>query len=888
MSAGGDAMDPLDALAQQFLASVRAGAPADVAAFCARHPEHAQDLGALLPTLLALEQAKERRSTSTNSAAALQVPRLERLGEYRIVREVGRGGMGVVFEAVQESLGRRVALKVLPQATGGSGRKLDRFRREAQAASRLHHTHIVPVFGSGEHEGIHYYAMQFIDGGGLDQWIAAQRAADAATALPVAGRVRFAAHAIEQAAAALHGAHEQGVLHRDVKPSNLLLEHGTHVWVTDFGLAKALAEDTLTLSGDVLGTPQYMAPEQFAGHYDVRSEVYALGVALFELCALEPPFRGASRAELMARIREGALRPLAEVVPGAPRDLAVIAAKAMALAPADRYPSAAALAEDLRRFLAGEPILARPLGAAQELWRWCMRNRALAAATAGAALALLVAAVVGWTSYIATEQSRAKAVDSARVARTESDRANANLALALGAFEELFDTISGPDPFEAVDQDLQTGEDAAVVRSAVSARDVAMLEQLLSFYDQFAARNADSESLREQTARANRRIAAILARLGRIDEAVTACERSLAMYREVTSRDVTVDIASVHLELAQVELRKDQAGSAAARCRTAIQMLLADAGDHGRAARYTMARAQLLLASSLTWRPGAPRGGRPLGGPGGPGGPGGAAASPGQVPQAVRAEARQCLAECAQLVEELRKEDPQQVEFQVLEARCLLAMDRAEAGRTANDSGKRTERAIALMEDIVARHPQVDAFRFELVEMLAAPPPRRGAGGPAAVATMPEELSRLERGEAVARQLVTDQPDNPEYVHSLVRVRLRLGAALLHAAQPQRALEVVQAPVPVVAASKGEGERAETDTGYRIRLVAVEARALYALDKKDEARSALERLFAMLPRGGMPERLAGAAELRSLAEILEPMGLGERLRQLRPRPERGR
>ena len=884
MSADGDELDPLDALSQEFLRSVRSGGVADVEAFCALHPAHAEGLRVLLPTLLALEQAKERRSTATNSAAALQVPQLERLGEYRIVREVGRGGMGVVFEAVQESLGRRVALKVLPQATGGSGRKLDRFRREAQAASKLHHTHIVPVFGSGEHEGIHYYAMQFIDGGGLDQWISAQRTAAAATALPTVERARFAAHAIEQAASALHGAHEQGVLHRDVKPSNLLLEHGNHVWVTDFGLAKALAEDTLTLSGDVLGTPQYMAPEQFTGHYDVRSEVYALGVALHELVALEPPFRGASRAELMARIREGNLRPLAEVVPGVPRDLAVVAAKAMALAPGDRYPSAAALAEDLRRFLAGEPILARPLGAVQELWRWCMRNRALAAATAGAALAVLVAAVVGWISYIATEQARTKAVDSARIARKETDRANDNLALALGAFEELFDTISGPDPFEAVDDDLQADEGAAVVRSAVSARDVAMLEQLLSFYDQFAADNAGSESLREQTARANRRIAAILARLGRIDEAVTACERSLALYREVTSRDVTVDIASVHLELAQVELRKDQAGSAAARCRTAIQMLAADAGDHGKAARYTMARAQLLLASSLTWRPGAPRGGRPPGGPGGAAAP----AGPGQAVLAVRAEARQCLAECAQLVEELRKEDPEQVEFQLLEARCLLAMDRAEGGRNGSDSGTRTERAIALMEDLVARHPQDDAYRFELAEMLASPAQRRVPGSQVVAAATPQELARLERGEALARQLVADHPDNVEYLRCLVRLRLRLGAALLQASQPQRALEVVQKPVPLVAAPKSEGDRAEAEVGNRVRLVAVEARALFALGRQDEARAALERLFAMLPRGGMSDRLSAAPELRSLAEILEPMGLGDRLRQLRPRPERGR
>ncbi|MEY4672567.1 MAG: Serine/threonine-protein kinase PrkC [Planctomycetota bacterium] len=885
MSTGGDGLDPVDALAQDFLAGVRQGGSADVAAFCAAHPQHAEALAAVLPMLLALEQAKARRS-STTGTAPLAVPALQRLGEYRIVREVGRGGMGVVFEAVQEPLERRVALKVLPQATGGSGRKLERFRREARAASRLHHTNIVPVFGSGEHEGIHYFAMQFIDGHGLDHWVSAQREAGPGAMTPSA-RARFAAHAVAQAAEALHSAHEDGVLHRDVKPSNLLLEHGDHVWVTDFGLAKALAEDTLTLSGDVLGTPQYMAPEQFAGHYDVRSEVYALGVALHELVALDPPFRGNSRAELMARIREGSAQALDAVVPGVPRDLAVVAAKAMALAPADRYPTAAALADDLRRFLAGEPIHARPLSAVQELWRWCGRNRALAGATGLAVVALLLATVVGWTSYLETEQSRARAVENARTARIESDRANANLGLALSAFEELFDSISGPDPFEAIDEDLQTGEDAAVVRSALSARDVAMLEQLLSFYDQFSARNADSESLREQTARANRRVAAILARLGRLDEAAAACERSLALYREVTIRDVTVDIASVHLELAQVELRKDRGPAATARCRAAIQMLAGDAADHGRAARFTLARAHLLLASSLTWRPESQRGGRPGGGPQGP-----PTASPGagQLPSAARAEARRSLAECAQLVEELRKEAPAEVEFQLLEARCLLAMDRAEGARAGSDSSKRLTRALALMEDLVARHPDVDAFRFELAEMLTSPP-RRVGGGPGAappVAIGAEELARIERGEEIARQLAADHPDNADYVLCLMRARLRLAAALLYGNSPDRALEVARRPVPNAPVRAGDEARNESDAGYRVRLVAVEARALLVLGRTEESKAAVERLLAALPRGSASDRLVGAAELRNLSEVLEQLGLGDRLRQLRPRPERGR
>ncbi len=163
-----DKRDPLDVLSEAFLAAVRRGEPITPEGFAAQHPEGGAELRDLCETLLMLEGAKRDRETSATGGRRLRLPQLERLGEYRIVREVGRGGMGVVFEAVQESLDRRVALKVMPQASLLSGNQLERFRREAQTAARLHHTHIVPVFDSGEADGLHFYAMQFIDGQGLD------------------------------------------------------------------------------------------------------------------------------------------------------------------------------------------------------------------------------------------------------------------------------------------------------------------------------------------------------------------------------------------------------------------------------------------------------------------------------------------------------------------------------------------------------------------------------------------------------------------------------------------------------------------------------------------------------------------------------------------------
>src|SRR5262249_47604015 len=229
------------------------------------------------------------------------------LGDFRIVREVGRGGMGVVYEAVQLSLGRRVALKTLPFAAALDGRQLQRFKNEAQAAAALHHSNIVPVFAVGCERGVHYYAMQLIDGHPLTALIQqARRARAGAPAPPGADTARAlqlstlrtsqaseyfrgAARLVAQAAEALEHAHQMGVIHRDVKPGNLMVDGRGHLWVTDFGLAQ-LHDGGLTQTGDLVGTLRYMAPEQAAGQrlVDHRADVYGLGAPLYELLTLEP------------------------------------------------------------------------------------------------------------------------------------------------------------------------------------------------------------------------------------------------------------------------------------------------------------------------------------------------------------------------------------------------------------------------------------------------------------------------------------------------------------------------------------------------------------------------------------------------------------------------
>jgi WD40 repeat protein len=347
--------------------------------------------------------------------------------------------MGVVYEAVQESLGRRVAVKVLP-ADRCRGAWAERFRREAQAAARLHHTNIVPVFGVGRDGDTHFYVMQYIAGHGLDRVLdearrlrqsttdgppptdGASAAAyglltgrfsggpppvtlDPPPAVPAGdGYVRTVARLGGQAAGALHHAHTLGVLHRDVKPSNLLLDAGGTVWVADFGLAKAVAPDaadgpdphSLTETGDLVGTLRYMAPERFRGECDARSDVYALGATLYELLALRPAFDDPDRLRLVARIARGDPPPLRRLNPRVPRDLDTVVRKAMARRPADRYPSAAALADDLGRFLAGRPVAARRASAAELAWRWARRRPAVAALSAAVLLLAVTAAGGGW------------------------------------------------------------------------------------------------------------------------------------------------------------------------------------------------------------------------------------------------------------------------------------------------------------------------------------------------------------------------------------------------------------------------------------------------------------------------------------------------------------
>jgi serine/threonine protein kinase len=383
---------------------------------------------------------------------------------FNIIREVGRGGMGIVYEARDERLSRRVALKVLSAGTLIDPIRDLRFEREAKAAARLHHTNIVPVFGFGRQSGHSYYVMQFIAGRGLNQVLQDLRRTRDAKSGRVSNRIDSAAKSPSdpsgfatsssdehgfyrgiariglQVAEALAYAHGQGVLHRDIKPSNLLLDQSANVWVTDFGLAKTADADDLTHTGDLVGTVRYMAAERFDGRCDARSDVYSLGLTLYELAALRPAYDAPDRYALIDRVRGGEPSRLRSLAPKVPRDLETIIHKAIALEPARRYATAAALADDLGRFIEDRPIHARRAGFTERTLRWCRRNpwvtAFLIAVTIGA-IASTSLAIRATRAERSARNAQATTKKEWNRAETERNRAEKSRDRALSALRVL-------------------------------------------------------------------------------------------------------------------------------------------------------------------------------------------------------------------------------------------------------------------------------------------------------------------------------------------------------------------------------------------------------------------------------------------------------------------
>jgi serine/threonine protein kinase len=751
-------------VADEFLARQKQGERPAVEEYAARHPQAAEVLRRVLASLQLLDLSA---SAGAAGGGAAEGTVGGTLGDFRILREVGRGGMRIVYEAEQLSLERRVALKVLPFAAALDPRQLQRFQNEARAAAHLHHSNIVPVHAVGCARGMHFYAMQFIDGQTMaavirelrqragfegpappygpgsagvgtdnlvsDSWLAAPAAAPGANTAPAAGLSTAGAAPQPaffttvarmglQAAEALEYAHAEGVIHRDIKPANLLVEwraggvNSPTLWITDFGLARFRNEAGLTLTGDLLGTLRYMSPEQALGprqRVDHRTDVYSLGATLYELLTLEPVHRGSDRQELLGQIAWEAPRPPRRLNPAVPPDLETIILKALDKDPEGRYATAQEMADDLRRFLEDKPIRAKRPTAAQRLRKWARRHKALVAA---AAVVLVITAVAGvltaflvWREKLRADHERDRAREAA-AAEQEARQAEAKERRRAEAREGF--------ARQAAEIYAQLAEKVLANRPHMEAEERQLLERVLDFYKELTSEPTTEPGIRLETGRAYRRMGDIQQKLGRPAEAEKAYGQALQVLEPLAA-----------LVPAEPSYRYELAGSL-----NNLAGLLLDT-SRPRAAEGPLRRAVALYEKLAD------------------GTADGATPEPRDGPPDEREEIARA----------------KRFRFDLAFSHANLGRMLATTGRT-DEAARAYERALALQEKLAAGNPAAPRYRHALAVTYYHYAELFLGGG-----QMAKAASAYERARAIAQKLADDAPAVAVYRQVLADSHAHLG-----------------------------------------------------------------------------------------------------------------
>lgn len=789
--------EALESLVEEFLALRQAGDSPSADEFITRHPELADHLADVLPALDALDcLSSDWKQSVGRRRTGLELP--FQLGEYRLEREIGRGGMGVVYEARHAQLQRNVAVKVLAGYAVHDERDIERFHQEAQAAARLHHTNIVPVFGFGEHEGQYFLAMQLIRGAGLDRVIAALRpdgdheTTDSAELLLrkcvpefcSSAYWQFVANVGVQAAEAIHYAHTQGTIHRDVKPANLLLDGDGTVWIADFGLAVQSESGHWTHSGSLAGTLRYLSPEHFQGSCNEQTDQYGLGVTLYELLTLQSATGDTStQAEVMRAISESRISSPRSINPRIPVDLETIVMKATARDPSDRYQHCRELAADLQRFLDGRNVLARPPGPLEQLTRWARRNPGLAISLCVTTVSLLLVAT---TALVAFSRER-------WALRNEQEKAAGvrdTLDSVLSRYTDRRFDVSSDDNGTGLPTTVLTPETADV------------LAELLAAYDRFVDQGSAGGQDPQWTILAGKRSGDIFQKLNNFAAARDAYEKSLKAWKSLSvgeQQSQGVIAAAIYNDLGTCSLFLGDRESSQSRHQQAIRQLkLLDNADPE--VRYELARTYFLASRRL--RPGEspnshfdrrptagqrPRNGlRPRLPPPRAGRPPRQGRSPngGALEFEMTSEEKAQLESAIGILESVCQSADAPARFRFLLAQCLSRLARDRFTAPAADSTAAGEQADAIFLQLYEEFPETPAFAFGLAECLAEVDTRSltGVGRPDLL-TLEQ---RLTRSVAVSEKLLQKHPFVPDYKFTLVHTHSKLSSVLEEMARQQR------------------------------------------------------------------------------------------------------